>query len=128
MAETLCKDAIAPEREPPIVEPIAFRPCSHQDGSRHAVGAGLIPGRFHALVSQSRLRLCNLQTKGFASLTPEQDHDQPCRVNSILSLSGTRATQKPGQPKGASFVALASTLLIAQKFREVVAELYFDKS
>jgi hypothetical protein len=26
---------------------------------------------------------------------------------------------------GASFVALASTLLIAQKFREVVAELYF---
>jgi hypothetical protein len=30
--------------------------------------------------------------------------------------------------KGASFVALASTLLIAQKFREVVAELYFDKN
>ena len=30
--------------------------------------------------------------------------------------------------KGASFVALASTLLIAQKFREVVTELYFDKS
>jgi hypothetical protein len=30
--------------------------------------------------------------------------------------------------KGASFVALASTLLIAQKFREVVAELYPHKT
>jgi Xaa-Pro aminopeptidase len=30
--------------------------------------------------------------------------------------------------KGASFVALASTLLIAQKFREVIAELYPQKT
>ena len=30
--------------------------------------------------------------------------------------------------KGASFVALAATLLIAQKFREVVTELYPQKN
>jgi hypothetical protein len=75
LAETLRKGAIVPEREPPIAEAYLF-PASNHGGSSHAVGAGLIRGHFHALVSQIRLSVCNLQTKGFAGLTPEQGHDQ----------------------------------------------------
>jgi 4-hydroxy-2-oxoheptanedioate aldolase len=71
----------------------------------------------------------------------ESDHptvlaafDRICRVvaskpNVKLGSFGRDARDaKAWTAKGASFVALAATLLIAQKFREVVAELYPPKT
>jgi hypothetical protein len=52
----------------------------------------------------------------------------PNQASNSVALGGKLQDAKPVDAKGASFVALASTLLIAQKFREVAIELCFQKN
>ena len=77
--------------------------------------------------SREFIQICSSQEHHFV-LADIAVRLPPNRTSNSAAFGRDARDAKAWTAKGASFVALAATLLIAQKFREVVAELYPHKT